>query len=76
MRRLILISMLIIPAIIVRGQNLVPNPGFEIYNACPSTYGELERAVPWNKPTTGSTDYFNACNSVQGPWLMLHRSSS
>ena len=42
-------------------QNLVPNPSFESYTLCPTTYDQLNQAPPWSKPTGGSPDYFNAC---------------
>ncbi len=44
-------------------QNLVPNPSFENYTTCPSTYGQIP-LVAWQKPVghTGSADYFNTCN--------------
>lgn len=48
-------------------QNLVPNPGFESFSLCPITYGELEKAVPWFKPTSGSSDYFHSCSPANSP---------
>jgi hypothetical protein len=52
------------------GQNLVPNPSFEEYTACPSLSpdGQIINAPPWFQPNTyyglgGSTDYFNQCYS-------------
>lgn len=41
--------------------NLVPNPSFEVYKACPSTgVNDLDSVPPW-KGTNGSSDYFNVC---------------
>ena len=41
--------------------NLVPNPSFEIYSSCPTTFSQTNLATPWYDPTAGSSDYFNAC---------------
>lgn len=44
--------------------NLVPNPGFEIFDTCPDWEGQIKRAVPWFQPYTplSSSDYFNSCD--------------
>jgi len=49
----------------MKGQNLVPNPSFEIYDTCPSGVGdnltdEVRRAIGWSS-FRNSPDYFNAC---------------
>ena len=44
-------------------QNLIPNPGFEIYSECPQQYGQLERADGWFSPTGASPDFLNACST-------------
>jgi hypothetical protein len=41
-------------------QNLVPNPSFETYTACPTGSSQLNKATPW-VGTNGSSDYFNSC---------------
>lgn len=41
--------------------NLVPNPGFETYTSCPTGFGQLNAATPWDTPNTGTSDYFNTC---------------
>jgi len=47
----------------LRAQNLVPNPSFEEYNACPDLLGEIYQCGGWNSTVySSSTDYFNACN--------------
>lgn len=44
-------------------QNLVVNPGFEVYHNCPTDYGTLSKdASDISAPTQGSTDYFNICS--------------
>src|SRR5690606_31382855 len=64
------------------GQNLVPNPSFEQYNACPNGisslmydpgYTSFPTAKYWgNALQQGSADYFNACapknTYVSVPW--------
>ena len=48
--------------------NIVPNPSFETYTACPVTgpspityVAQVGLATPWYQPTSGSSDYFNNC---------------
>ncbi len=47
-------------------QNLVPNPGFEKYYDCPTTYNEQgsgkNLAPGWFSPTRGTPDLFNRCS--------------
>ncbi len=43
--------------------NLVPNPGFEIYDTCPYSGSQIQFAKRWFSPTTGTPDYYNACAS-------------
>lgn len=43
-------------------QNLVPNPSFEEYSACPDNYMQIERATNWSS-FLNSPDYFNTCTS-------------
>ncbi|GAB4403642.1 MAG: hypothetical protein OHK0039_03020 [Bacteroidia bacterium] len=53
------------------GQNLVPNPGFENYTACPTSSCQWYNADDWNNvngssgctSSTGSPDYFHACGA-------------
>ncbi len=47
-----------------RAQNLVPNPGFENFTACPTMPSQLSLVPPWSSPTFGSPDYFNACQTA------------
>jgi hypothetical protein len=41
--------------------NLVPNPSFETYTLCPNDAAQINYAIPWYSPTTGTTDYYNSC---------------
>ncbi|MCA6365059.1 MAG: gliding motility-associated C-terminal domain-containing protein [Bacteroidetes bacterium] len=52
---------------IAYSQNLVVNPGFEDYNQCPFTYGELYQCVGWFQTTSGSSDYLNTCMVTLAP---------
>ncbi len=49
------------------GQNLVPNYSFEILSTCPTGFGVPgpgpTLAPPWEVPTVGSADIFNACTT-------------
>lgn len=67
MRGLLSILLVIFTGLVLNAQNLVPNGDFELFSSCPSTYGELDKAVPWNKPNAGSTDYFNNCAPSTSP---------
>ena len=42
--------------------NLVPNPSFEFFTICPSTFSQIAYAYPWYMPTAGTSDYFNSCD--------------
>lgn len=46
--------------------NLVPNPSFETYTACPnatSSVNQIENCSFWVNPTSYSPDYFNSCDT-------------
>ncbi len=55
----------------LRGQNLLPNPGFEVYSACPGWIAEMWKATGWNNPTnhTGSADYHHVCGT--NAWVQV-----
>ncbi|MCK6650004.1 MAG: gliding motility-associated C-terminal domain-containing protein [Bacteroidia bacterium] len=42
----------------------MPNPSFEDTINCPSNISQLYNCSNWITPTTGTSDYFNACASV------------
>lgn len=44
-----------------RGQNLIPNSGFEYSSFCPNKPNQITKASGWRNPTKGSPDYYNAC---------------
>jgi hypothetical protein len=41
--------------------NLVPNGSFESFVGCPTSFSQIYQAAPWDTPTTGTSDYLNAC---------------
>ena len=51
---------LINSSIVLAQTNLVLNPSFESYSACPTGSSQIDYASPW-KGTNNSTDYYNAC---------------
>ncbi|MEO5987851.1 MAG: hypothetical protein ABIU54_03880 [Candidatus Eisenbacteria bacterium] len=64
----LLCAMCLLPGI-SHAVNLVPNTSFETYTSCPTSYGQIYQAVPWDTPTTGTSDYLNACAPVVFPSL-------
>jgi hypothetical protein len=46
-----------------RGQNLVPNPSFEVFSSCPNAISQIYKATYWIQPTANDPDYYNACYS-------------
>jgi len=44
--------------------NLVPNPSFEDTVHCPYFSNQLNFAIHWYTPTPGSSDYCNACSTI------------
>jgi hypothetical protein len=38
-------------------QNLVPNPGFELYGECPTSIGQISKAIHWYSANTGTPEY-------------------
>ncbi len=45
-------------------QNLVNNPGFEQYATCPDYVSQIHYCTGWERPTDGTSDYFNSCLGV------------
>src|SRR5215468_3784442 len=46
-----------------RAVNLVPNDSFESFTSCPVSFSNMTDCVSWFAPTTGTSDYYNACTS-------------
>lgn len=62
--QLLLICLTILTYNSIIAQNLVPNPNFENFTACPNNASQIERAVPWNDANEGTSDYYNACATI------------
>lgn len=72
MKYLAIINFVLFFALSAPAQNLVPNPGFERYDSCPSKPGQFKNTVittnlplsvhDWVNPTLASPDYFHACS--------------
>ena len=65
--RCIVLGLALAVASPVQAVNLVINPSFESYSSCPTTYGQASLATPWTAPTTGTSDYLNACAPATFP---------
>jgi hypothetical protein len=50
----------------IYSQNLVPNYSFEDTLHCPTAPSQMNLAIPWFQPTTGTPDYFNECSTGAG----------
>lgn len=50
------------------GQNLVPNPSFEVMDTCPDYFGQWAYMADWDSPYTMSADFFSGCstNDISG----------
>jgi gliding motility-associated-like protein len=51
------------------GQNLIPNPSFEVYDTCPTTISsvgdyQINHCTGWTAPSLATSDYFNACSPL------------
>lgn len=51
--------LIIFQALFGYSQNLVPNPGFELYKDCPNKLKQLNLVNEWFSPGTGTPEYFN-----------------
>ncbi len=57
----------IITSSFAQAQNLVPNPSFELYNACPTELKKGNHYLKnWTQPTDGTIDYYNRCSQSCG----------
>ncbi|MCP4918769.1 MAG: hypothetical protein GY913_17840, partial [Proteobacteria bacterium] len=41
-------------------ESFIPNPSFEDYSSCPTSYSQLDRCDDWQQATSATSDYF-AC---------------
>lgn len=59
----------VVSARLALAQNLVPNPGFEEFTACPGSYSRAKtdlKLLHWYSPNGGTPDAFNACGRGEG----------
>ena len=66
MKKYLLIGMIGFSGLIGRGQNLIQNGSFEQYTSCPTSHSQIDSALFWMNPSTGTTltgspDYYNQC---------------
>ena len=47
----------------INGQNLVPNPSFEVHTNCPGDYGQIELATPWIRANDSETSLLSVCEN-------------
>src|SRR5689334_8972274 len=59
----VLVALTAIPCHQARAVNLVPNDSFESFTSCPVGFSNMSDCVSWDAPTTGTSDYYNACTS-------------
>jgi hypothetical protein len=61
--KIFVLSFFILHSSFFIAQNLVNNPSFETYTACPTSSDQLKNAVGWTA-FRDSPDYFNSCNTA------------
>ncbi len=61
MNKLVFIIAMLFTSGVCYAQNIVPNGDFEQHSTCPTSGGQINLALDWIKPTTGTSDYFNSC---------------
>lgn len=67
MKKWVLISFVFFVSGFSFSQNLVPNPGFEIYSTCPDNGGQISYLSNWTNPTwqsSSSPDFFHTCGTL------------
>jgi len=67
-KKITVISIIIIQSIVAYSQNLVENGSFETKNYCPGNFNQqqLNTVAGWWQATDGTPDYFNACSEKVG----------
>lgn len=64
MRLAFVILWLSVGVIVVKAQNLIPNPSFEAYVQCPPYPGQIHLAKAWDAPNHQTTDFFHRCAPI------------
>ncbi|MGB0369370.1 MAG: hypothetical protein ACPGD8_08175, partial [Flavobacteriales bacterium] len=75
MRWFSLLFLFLLQHFVVAQVNLVPNPSFEDFTACPTFASQLDRAAPWFNPNIGSPEYYNSC-AAPGSYMSLPSGTS
>lgn len=44
-------------------QNIVVNSNFSVHFVCPDGPGQINKSIGWYRPTTGTCDYYNVCDT-------------
>lgn len=44
--------------------DVIPNPSFETFSCCPSTFSQLDCATPWQQGNGATTDYMHTCGFI------------
>jgi gliding motility-associated-like protein len=61
--------------VLVKDQSIIPNPSFEEYTQCPTTYSQMDFVQYWRQASgEGTTDFVHACNNYRldvGQWQPL-----
>jgi hypothetical protein len=61
---------------VAQAVNLVPNPSFESYVNCPTSFGQFYECVAWTMPNTGTSDLFNVCSPLGFPSVNVPTNTS
>lgn len=64
MKKLLLISSMLLSLYTVEAQNLVYNGSFEMLDSCPNNWDEIHYAKGWFAPTGQIPDLFNSCDTT------------
>jgi hypothetical protein len=60
MKKIFSLFLFLVYFTLLKGQNLVPNPGFELYDSCPNNQFQIHYASGWSSYGFTS-DFFNSC---------------
>ncbi|MGB0403296.1 MAG: OmpA family protein [Salibacteraceae bacterium] len=50
----------------IKAQNLVPNPGFELFFDYPTSYGQISRTRNWKSGNSGTPEYYRTDSEFKG----------
>ncbi len=64
--KLCLTILLLTSGLLLKAQNLVPNPGFEQLNHCPVNQNDFTAIPNWYSVLQNSPDFFNVCETGDG----------